>query len=63
MTPLTVSVPEAAGLLGLSRSSTYEAVRRGDIPSIRIGVRILVPIRRLEEMIDAAAASQQVHHD
>jgi hypothetical protein len=37
-------------VLGLARSSAYEAVRRGQIPSIRIGRRLLVPtsgIRRL----------------
>lgn len=50
--PLAVSVPEAARLIGLSRSSAYEAVKRGDIPSVRIGGRVLVPLRRLEEMID-----------
>ena len=52
MTPLAVSVPEAGRLLGLSRSSAYEAVKRGDIPSVRIAGRILVPLRRLEELID-----------
>ncbi len=52
MTPLAISVPEAARLLGLSRSTTYQAVKRGDIPSVRIGGRVLVPLRRLEELID-----------
>lgn len=52
MTPLAISVPEAGRLLGLSRSTTYEAVKRGDIPSVRIGGRVLVPLRRLEELID-----------
>ncbi len=33
---LTLSVPEVARLLGLSRGATYEAVRAGQIPSIRI---------------------------
>ena len=52
MPPLAISVPEAARLLGLSRSTTYQAVKRGDIPSVRIGGRVLVPLRRLEELID-----------
>ena len=52
MTPLAVSVPEAGRLLGLSRSSAYEAVKRGDIPSVRIGGRVLVPLHRLEELVD-----------
>lgn len=40
---LTYTVDEAADLLGISRALAYEAVRRGEIPSLRIGRRILVP--------------------
>jgi excisionase family DNA binding protein len=36
-------VPEAAGLLGVSRNTMYEALRRGHAPgAIRIGRRLLV---------------------
>jgi excisionase family DNA binding protein len=52
VSPIAISVPEAGRLLGLSRSSAYAAVKRGDIPSVRIGGRVLVPLRRLEELID-----------
>ena len=48
---MTWSVEEAAGLLGISRHSAYEAVRRGDIPSIQIGHRRLVPKRALERLL------------
>jgi excisionase family DNA binding protein len=40
---LTLTVEEAATLLGISRAFAYEAVNTGAIPSIRIGRRILVP--------------------
>lgn len=40
---LVYTVEEAGVLLGLGRSGTYEAVRRGDIPTIRIGRRLLIP--------------------
>jgi excisionase family DNA binding protein len=40
---LVFTVEEAAQLLGISRSFAYEAVQRGEIPSMRIGRRILVP--------------------
>jgi excisionase family DNA binding protein len=43
----TLTVPEAGQILGLSRPSAYEAVARGDIPTLRIGRRILVPTARL----------------
>ena len=48
---LTLSVKEAAKLLGLSRGLTYEAVGRGEIPSIRIGHRILIPRAALHRML------------
>jgi excisionase family DNA binding protein len=52
--PLTLSVTEAAQLLGLSRNGAYEAVKRGELPVIRIGYRVLVSrpalIRMLEEV-------------
>ena len=47
----TYTVTEAARLLGVSRNSAYEAVRRGEIPTIRIGRRILVPRRQLAELL------------
>jgi excisionase family DNA binding protein len=40
---LTVTVEEAGRLLGIGRGTAYEAVRSGDIPSVRIGRRVLVP--------------------
>ncbi len=39
---LTGTVDEAAEALGVSRNSAYEGVKKGEIPSIRIGNRILV---------------------
>ena len=43
----TITVEEAAGLLGLGRSAAYEAVRRGDLPSRRLGRRIVIPVPAL----------------
>jgi excisionase family DNA binding protein len=54
---LTLTVEEAAVALGISRASAYEAVRRGDVPSIRIGRRILVPRRALDQMLDVTRTS------
>ena len=39
---LTLTIPQTAELLGISRSRTYEAARIGQIPTIRVGTRILV---------------------
>jgi excisionase family DNA binding protein len=47
----TVSVDEAAAELGISRALAYRAVARGEIPSFRIGKRILVPRARLDRLV------------
>ena len=49
---LTLTIPEAARLLGISTSKAYEAARAGEIPTVRLGTRVLVSRRRLEELID-----------
>ena len=51
---LVYTVEEAGNLLGLGRSGAYEAVRRGDIPTIRIGRRILIPKVALDRMLTHA---------
>ncbi len=50
---LTLTVEEAATLLGISRAFAYEAVGRGEVPSIRIGRRILVPKAALQRLLTA----------
>ncbi len=40
----TITVEEAAALLEIGRSAAYEAVRRGDLPSRRLGRRIVIPV-------------------
>lgn len=48
---VTITVAEAAALLGISRSSAYEAVRSGQIPALTFGKRVVVPVAALEAMI------------
>ena len=50
---LVLSVTEAAGLLGISRALAYELVARGELPSLRLGRRIVVPRRALEALLEA----------
>ncbi|MEA5155576.1 helix-turn-helix domain-containing protein [Raineyella sp.] len=52
----TLTTDETSRVLGLGKNQTYEAIRRGDIPSVRIGRRILVPTTRLLRMLDDDAA-------
>ncbi len=53
----TMTVTQTATVLGISRSSAYECVRRGVIPSLRLGRRIVVPTTAIEALLDSAAAS------
>ncbi len=48
---VTMTVREAAALLGLSVSATYEAAARGDIPVVRVGRRVLVKRQMLLAML------------
>jgi excisionase family DNA binding protein len=40
----TITVTEAAELLGIGRTAAYEAARRGEIPTRRLGHRLVVPV-------------------
>ena len=53
---LTLTVEETARRLGIGRNQAYEACRKGEIPSVRIGKRLLVPRAALERMMSADAA-------
>ena len=51
---LVLSVPEAADLLGISRALGYELVARGELPSLRLGRRIVVPRAALLSLVASA---------
>jgi hypothetical protein len=55
-TEKTISVPEAGKrYFGLCRGTSYIAAQRGEIPTIRIGRRLRVPVRAIERMLDKAS--------
>jgi excisionase family DNA binding protein len=51
-----MTITEAGRKLGIGRNSAYEAAARGDIPTIRIGKLIKVPIRAFERMLEGVTA-------
>jgi len=57
MTKQTLTVPEAAKVLGIGRCAAYEAARTGEIPTIRIGNRLIVPKIALNRMLFEAGQS------
>lgn len=52
---LVLTVPEVAKLIRLNQTKVYEMVKTGDIPSIKHGNRILIPITALVEWLDQSA--------
>lgn len=53
-TRLTYTVEEAGKLVGIGRNQAYEAARKGDLPTIKFGKRILVPRVALTAMLAKA---------
>ena len=49
--PLTLTVEQAANVLGVGRSTAYELVRSGDLRCIRLRRRIVVPVAHLAESL------------
>ena len=49
--PLTLTVEECADVLRIGRSAAYQAVKTGEIPSIKVGRSIRVPRHRLEQLL------------
>lgn len=50
----TISVEEAGKVLGCSRALAYEMARQGKIPTIRLGRKLVVPVKALEKMLEQA---------
>jgi hypothetical protein len=57
--PKTLTVPEAGRLyFDLGRNASYEAARRGDIPTIKIGRLLRVPVVALDRMLERTGEGQ-----
>lgn len=49
--PPTLTIEQAGELLGISRRSAYRAAAAGELPTLRLGRRILVPTPRLMRLL------------
>src|SRR5262245_11929591 len=62
---LVYTVPEAGRLLGLGRNAAYDAAKRGDIPTIRMGRLLRVPKAPLHKLlgtdIPGSSAPDETH--
>jgi len=59
ITESVLNAEKVAELLGLSRGTVYEAMRTGEIPSLRVGRRLLVPTHALRAWL--AACRRDTH--
>ena len=57
MAQVCINVSELARRLGISRPTAYALAKRRDFPSFRVGNRILVPIKPLEDWLERQAAN------
>lgn len=60
---LTITVPEAGALLGINRDAAYAAVERGEIPALRLGRRICVPVAPLLKLLGVDLESETAGPD
>jgi excisionase family DNA binding protein len=51
---LTVSVPEAARLIGIGTTTAWELVHTGRLRTVRLGRRVLVPRSAIRELLGEA---------
>ena len=49
--PATLTVPQAGQILGIGRDAAYAAASRGELPTLRLGRRLVVPTGRLMAML------------
>jgi hypothetical protein len=57
--PLTLTVPEAGRrYFNMSRNASYAAAERGEIPTVRIGKLLRVPVRAMEALLNDAGRGQ-----
>jgi excisionase family DNA binding protein len=47
----TMTVEEAAAVLGISRSTAYECIRRGELRAVRLGQRLVVPRLVVDQLL------------
>lgn len=54
--PLTLSVSEAAKLIGVCGHTLYAQAKRGAIPSIKVGRRVLIPRSFITSLVSGDVA-------
>lgn len=54
--PLAHRIPDACQRIGVGRSSLYELIKSGDLKTVRIAGRTLIPESELQRLVTDAVA-------
>ena len=57
-TPIAITIPDAIKASGMSRTSIYEALKRGDLAALKAGRRTLIPFAELQNYMASLPAYQ-----
>lgn len=55
MEKLAISIPEAAKMLGVSRTFMYQLAKSSGFPAVNVGNRVLISVKGLERWVDEQA--------
>jgi hypothetical protein len=58
--PLAVSIEQAAGMIGVSYNTLWRAVSANQFPGVRVRDRIIIPIKAIHALLNAAATSGEL---
>jgi len=56
----TLTAKETAEILGVATPTVYAAVKRGELPAIKIGDRVLIPRAAVQHMLEGPKRSRQL---
>ena len=60
--PEFITVNQAIGMLSVSRLTIHRKIKSGEIPSVHLGKRVLIPVEFLKQLRDKAFGTLNQEH-